>query len=55
MRVTNERRYYHSGKWAMNPIEQEEVWSCCLNAEKNSEGCVAVKYDKSKWILSSYT
>jgi hypothetical protein len=55
LRVTKTRKYYHNGKWEMNPIEKCESWSCCMNADKNSEGCVAVKVDKSKWILSSYT
>jgi hypothetical protein len=55
LRVTKTKKYYHNGKWEFNPIEKEESWSCCMNAEKNSEGCVAVKCDKSKWILSSYT
>jgi hypothetical protein len=39
----------------MNQIEKEEGWSCCMNSEKTSEGCVAVKVDKQKWVLSSYT
>lgn len=55
LRVTKTTRYYHNGKWEMNPIEKEDTWSCCMNSDKNSEGCVAVKVDKSKWILSSYT
>ena len=49
MRVTSERRYYHDGKW------EKECWSCCMNGDKTSEGCVAYKIDKSRWILSSYT
>jgi hypothetical protein len=39
----------------MNQLEKKECWSCCMNADKESEGCVAVIKDKQKWILSSYT
>jgi hypothetical protein len=55
LRNTKSTKYYHNGKWQMNPVEKEECWSCCMNNEKGSEGCVAVKVDKQKWVLSSYT
>jgi len=55
LRQTKGTKYYHNGKWEMNQIEKEESWSCCMNADKTSEGCVAVKVDKQKWVLSSYT
>lgn len=56
LKRTAERRYYHTGKWEKSRVDgQEECWSCCMNGEKESEGCVGYKYDKSKWILSSYT
>lgn len=34
------RTYYHNGKW------EGESWSCCMNGEQGSEGCVAVIKDK---------
>lgn len=55
LRDTKERKYYHNGKWELNRIDNEECWSCCMNADKESEGCVAVIKDKQKWILSSYS
>jgi hypothetical protein len=55
LRVSTAKKYYHNGKWEMSTVEKEECWSCCMNADPNSEGCVAVKVDKQRWILSSYT
>jgi hypothetical protein len=46
LRNTKQKEYYHNGKWEMNPIEKQECWSCCMNAEKDSAGCVAVIKDK---------
>lgn len=46
--------YYHNGKYEKHMAEEKECWSCCMNAEKESEGCVAVIKDKSKWILSGH-
>ena len=48
------KKYYHNGKWELCKVDEKESWSCCMNADKNSEGCVAVVVDKEKWILSSY-
>ena len=55
LKVTATTKYHHNGKWALSAVEKAECWSCCMNGEKESEGCVGVKVDKSKWILSSYT
>ena len=58
LKSTMGRRYYHTGKWEVNrtaETKDEYGWSCCMNGERDSEGCVAVKVDKSRWILSSYT
>lgn len=55
LRITATTKYHHNGKWAMSAVEKYECWSCCMNSDKDSDGCVGVKVDKSKWILSSYT
>ena len=55
LRVTKHKKYYHNGKWELNQIEKKECWSCCMNKQKDSDGCVAVIHDPTKWILSSYT
>lgn len=47
------RKYFHNGKWQMMKAEGVECWSCCMNAEKDNEGCVANFKDKNKWILSN--
>jgi hypothetical protein len=50
---TKVTKYFHNGKWEMNAIDKVECWSCCMNLQKDSEGCVANFKDKHKWILSS--
>lgn len=55
LRNAKQKKYYHNGKWEMSKSEKKESWSCCMNSDKDSEGCVAVIKDKQKWILSSYT
>jgi hypothetical protein len=36
--------------------ESEELysWSCCLNEEQNSPGCVQVIQDRNRWNLASF-
>lgn len=48
-------KYHHTGKFEMCKFEEEEVWSCCMNADPNSPGCNAIKVDPLKWNLTSYT
>lgn len=38
------------------PNETEEVWSwsCCLNEEQDSPGCVQVVEDRNRWNLASF-
>eukprot|EP00347_Sterkiella_histriomuscorum_P001226 403372845 len=55
LKNTKQKQYYHNGKWELNRFDNQECWSCCMNADKDNEGCVAVVKDKQKWILSSYT
>ncbi len=47
-------KYYHSGKWEKQPYEETEAWSCCMNVNAGSEGCVAINKDVRKWNLTSY-
>ena len=52
------KKYYHNGKWEQRRDERDKIkgsWSCCMNSDQASDGCQAVKVDKKKWILSSYT
>jgi hypothetical protein len=62
---TKTRVYYHTGtygKWEWKKIDpnkpavqsEKECWSCCMNREKDSEGCVFKIKDMKKWILSSH-
>lgn len=36
-------KYHHPGKWMFIIQEQMECWSCCLNENKDSEGCLKEK------------
>ena len=54
LRKNTDIKYYHSGKWEKQPYEETEAWSCCMNVEHKSEGCVAVNNDRRKWNISSY-
>ena len=54
------KKYYHNGLWQeMKTVGKDGKekskwsWSCCMNSDQTSEGCVAVIVDKEKWILSS--
>jgi len=35
------KKYYHNGVWEKSRIDRKEreCWSCCMNAEKDSQGC----------------
>ena len=34
-------------------IEKVEAWSCCMNTDKNSQGCQRTKINKMKWNLTN--
>ena len=53
LRSHKEKHYYHNGTWGKTPFSKKESWSCCMDKDKDSQGCVAVVKDKKKWILSS--
>ena len=48
------KHFYHTGKWEKKPYEDQEAWSCCMNSDKTSQGCVMYTQDKKRWILSGY-
>jgi len=54
LRTVKVKTHYHSGKWEKKPYEDDEAWSCCMNAEKGSQGCVMYTKDMKRWILSGY-
>ena len=64
LRNTRHKKYHHTGKYGKcewikpenKPAVQSEkqYWSCCMNGDPDSEGCVAKVKDKQKWILSSH-
>jgi len=31
--------YEHRGSWEYSAVEECDVWSCCMNTEKDSQGC----------------
>ena len=62
---TKQKKYHHTGTWGkwqwkkLDPtkppvLSEKEYWSCCMNKDKDSEGCVAKIKDKKRWILSSH-
>jgi len=43
-------RYEHLGNWAYSKIEDCEVWSCCMNMDRDSKGCTLIEvFDKTRW------
>ena len=54
LRTVKVKSHYHTGKWEKKPYEDDEAWSCCMNAEKGSQGCVMYTKDMKRWILSGY-
>jgi len=49
---------YHSGKWGeyMIPQEKQKIncWSCCMDENEESDGCVIINVDQNRWNLASY-
>ena len=51
---------HHNGIWQRfvhkSAGEEEEyyAWSCCLNEERKSGGCVKKIHDANKWNLTSF-
>ena len=54
-RVKIVHKYYHSGCWSQVPgIEEEFAWSCCMNEDRDSRGCMKRIQDGNKLNLSSF-
>jgi hypothetical protein len=51
------RRYQttrlHDGVWQLNELSQKHSWSCCMNENIESEGCVSKVRDLDRWITIS--
>ncbi len=51
---------YHTGVWqkfshkVAGEEEEYMAWSCCMNEENKSSGCVKKIKDGNKWNLSSF-
>jgi len=44
-----EVRWEHTGVWEYSELEGCEVWSCCMNTERDSRGCSKTVTEKSRW------
>ena len=46
----------HTGKWELDRFSKKGkfAWSCCMNRDENSEGCVVRKVDKMKWNVEGF-
>lgn len=53
----SQRRYQkmrmHNGLWGTSEFTKKEAWSCCLNEEFKSLGCVEKIRDLDRWITIS--
>ena len=47
------RKAKHDGVFSFNEHLGRTVWSCCVNEEEQSPGCVVTYKDKDKWQLVS--
>ena len=48
------RGYEHRGCWAHSEVEGCEVWSCCMNSRRDSQGCTSsVIVDQRRWNTAS--
>ena len=43
----------HDGAWQLNELMQKEAWSCCMNENFKSKGCVVKLRDIDRWITLS--
>jgi hypothetical protein len=41
----------HPGTWFFSPTDQIDCWSCCMNHDKDSEGCVKNLISGGKTVL----
>jgi hypothetical protein len=48
------RVYHHTGLWEKSKFEDEEAWSCCMNYDKDSEGCNVKIVDMDRYNVVSF-
>ena len=48
------RVYHHTGKWEKSKFEDQEAWSCCMNYDKDSEGCNVKIVDLDRYNVVSF-
>jgi len=53
LKIIKTRFYKHTGKWEKKEYEEQEAWSCCMNAEKESHGCVMFTKDRKRWNVTN--
>lgn len=41
--------YYHPGKWVKSQFAEKEIWNCCANEIKDSQGCQYLIKDQMAW------
>ena len=46
----------HSGKYEVDRFSNKgkKAWSCCMNRDENSDGCVVRKVDKYRWNVEGF-
>lgn len=54
LRKNYRKKAKHDGVFHLNEALQKEIWSCCLNESKESEGCVVSYKNQDKWQLLSF-
>ena len=47
---------HHNGKFEVDRFSAKgkKAWSCCMNKQEDSEGCVVKKVDKQKWNVEGF-
>ena len=47
---------HHNGTYELDrfSVKGKTAWSCCMNKQENSEGCVIKRVDKQKWNVEGF-
>ena len=47
---------HHNGKYELDRFSDKgkKAWSCCMNKQEDSEGCVVRRVDKQKWNVEGF-
>ena len=48
------KKFKHDGCFQYNESLEKEIWSCCANEDKASNGCVVTYKDLDKWQTISF-